>query len=724
MMVIAGLSPTRSQERATEADVGVPGDVAPADTARQGFLVNVELPLVGDRDEQVRRQISLIADSNSNAAQRPIVVLEFAATPLSEVGGEPNMGGAGTRGSQFERCLALARYLTSPEAARVRLIAYLPETVTGHAVLPVLACEEILMAESAELGRAAIDEPADLTIEGAYRDIVRRRVSLPETVAIAMLDPEAEVYALELADGNSMIASRAEASKLRDEGKVLREETIWQGGALASFSGKQMRARRWIARTVDDEIQLTNALGLAGSLRTAKQLPRVWKPVGVTIAGSLNAGRISQIIRSLEEKIRDEQINLVLFRMEETECNFRNATRMASFIAELDADEVYSLSIVRAPILGPESLIAVACQEAVLLAGASLGPDDKSAGEVMQGEATQRVLADLAARSERPLPLVSALADPNVKVQEFINQNSGKRAIFANWQVAEQLDAGQWLPKRDIAGDGPIDPQVALNYRLIDSVDDSEQLALNRIGLESAPEELSTPWLDASIQMLLSQGWLPRLLLTIGFFALMAELGNPGIGAGGFIASLCFLGFFWIEGLNGNVAWLEVLLFIAGLVAIALELFVVPGFGIFGIGGLLMLFVSVVLASQTFVWPTTSAELREVSVNLFWVACLALGGMVGLLFMHKHLERSPIFRWVTLHPEEDQEDLNFREAMAHREHLLDQEGLTITRLNPSGKAQFGRDIVAVVGTGKMIDEGVPVRVVEVRGNLVLVEETR
>ena len=148
----------------------------------------------------------------------------------------------------------------------------------------------------------------------------------------------------------------------------------------------------------------------------------------------------------------------------------------------------------------------------------------------------------------------------------------------------------------------------------------------------------------------------------------------------------------------------------------------VPGFGVFGISGMLMVLVSVVLASQTFIWPTTSAQLSEVSVNLFWVACLALGGMIGLLFMHKQLERMPLFRWVALEPDEDVDDRDYREALAHREHLLNQEGLTTTRLNPSGKAQFGRDIVPVVGTGRMIDEGVPVRVVEVRGNLILVEE--
>ncbi len=78
----------------------------------------------------------------------------------------------------------------------------------------------------------------------------------------------------------------------------------------------------------------------------------------------------------------------------------------------------------------------------------------------------------------------------------------------------------------------------------------------------------------------------------------MVELGSPGVGVGGFTSALCFLGFFWIEGLNGNVEWLEVLLFVAGIISLAIELFVLPGFGLFGIGGLVMMLVSIVLASQ------------------------------------------------------------------------------------------------------------------------------
>lgn len=701
--------------RAQDVPTGNAAEPARANE-RLGFLVDVNLPIVGERDETVRRQIGQIANANANATRRPVVVLRFIA---STVGGDADNGGMRTRGSQFERCLSLARFLTSADASRVRLIAYLPESVEGHAVLPVLACEEILAAGSAELGRASVDEPLDATIEGAYRDVVSRRATLPEPVVMAMLLNNEEVYELGLTDGTSRTAGREETRTLRDEGRILEEKTVWIGGSLASFTGRQMRSRRWIGRTVVDESEVVSALGLSNSLRTVRQLPREWRPVKIPIDSELSATRVNQIVRALNEKIDEEQVNLAVFDFDSVPCEFQQAARLANYIAGLDSEKVYSLALVKEDLLGPIGLAAAACDEACLIGGSKLGPDPTKSLD-LSDDSTQRFLNDLADNTQRPLALLSALLSSDVRVQEFIHQQNGKRAIFANWQVGLQADAGQWLAKQTIAGGDPIPSETALQYRLVDAADESASLPLSRLGIDEMPEELRSPWLDSSIEMVLAQGWLPRLLLTIGFFALMAELGSPGLGVGGFLSALCFLGFFWVEGLNGNVEALEVILFVAGLIALLMEIFVVPGFGVFGIGGLVMLFVSVVLASQTFIWPTTSQQLSEIASNLFWTACMALGGMIGLLVMHKQLERLPMFRWISLLPE-DPEEQDQRESLSHREHLLDQEGLTTTRLNPSGKAQFGRDIVPVVGNGHMIDQGVPVRVIEVRGNLVLVE---
>ncbi len=680
--------------------------------------------MVGDRDEEVILQIRRISAAHRNDKQRPVVVLQFRAVPLA---GNADAEGAqqfGTRGSQFERCLSLARFLTSSEVSRVRLIAFIPDTLEGHAVLPTLACEDIIVSSSAEVGRASIDESPDATIRGAYRDVVSRRAALPPAIVMSMLDANAEVYSVSLQDGSNRVIDRTELDELRAAGEILEEQTLWAGGTLASYVGQLMRNRRWILGNADDASELAVLLNLKGTFRTAKQLPRDWIAMAVTIDGALNNGRVNQIVRSVNELVDKDALNLLVLRIKPTQADQNAALRLAAFLASKESDQLYTLGIVDGEVRGPVALLAPACDEAVLVGPARLGPDTDDLSKLFSEPSMLLALDDLANSSERPLPLLGVLIDPSVQVQEYVHQQSGRRRIFTVDQVASQADRDLWLAKRNVAGGDLIENEVALRYRLVDSVDATETVALARLGVNAAPEELQTSWVDGAVQLLLAQGWLPRLLLTIGFFALMAELGNPGLSVGGLLAGLSFLGFFWIEALNGNVEALEVMLFVAGVVALALELFVVPGFGLFGISGLLMLLVSVVLASQTFVWPTTSAQLSELSVNLFWVACLALCGMIGLLFMHRQLEKTPFMRWISLQPasEEDAVELGHREATAHREHLYGQEGLTTTRLNPAGKAQFGSDIVSVVSVGTMIDEGVPVQVVEVQGSVVTVEE--
>ena len=119
-----------------------------------------------------------------------------------------------------------------------------------------------------------------------------------------------------------------------------------------------------------------------------------------------------------------------------------------------------------------------------------------------------------------------------------------------------------------------------------------------------------TGWADALILALATPG-VALLLLFVGIAALYAELHAPGIGIGGFIAGLCFLLFFWSKYLDGTAGWLEVLLFAAGIVCVLLEIFVLPGTAIFGLGGGLLIIASLILASQTFVLPHNEYQFRQ-----------------------------------------------------------------------------------------------------------------
>jgi len=103
---------------------------------------------------------------------RPVLVFEFSSSK--------NQSG---QGSDFERALKLARYLSSREASAAKTVAYIPHSLKGHAVLVAMACEEIIMAPEALIGDAGMDEPAeegiDPTILSGYREIANRRRTIP-----------------------------------------------------------------------------------------------------------------------------------------------------------------------------------------------------------------------------------------------------------------------------------------------------------------------------------------------------------------------------------------------------------------------------------------------------------------------------------------------------------------------------------------------------------------
>ena len=103
-------------------------------------------------------------------------------------------------------------------------------------------------------------------------------------------------------------------------------------------------------------------------------------------------------------------------------------------------------------------------------------------------------------------------------------------------------------------------------------------------GLENDPMLVEPGWADFLIRALASPG-VAVLLLLIGGAALYIELHAPGVGIGGFVAAVCFLLFFWSRYLGGTAGWLAVSLFVAGMSCLLLEVFVIPGFGIFGLGG-------------------------------------------------------------------------------------------------------------------------------------------
>jgi membrane-bound serine protease (ClpP class) len=253
---------------------------------------------------------------------------------------------------------------------------------------------------------------------------------------------------------------------------------------------------------------------------------------------------------------------------------------------------------------------------------------------------------------------------------------------------------------------------LGLASETVESFDELKQL----YGLQNDPKLIEPNWADTLVEAL-ARPELAALLLILGGVAVYAELHAPGVGVGGFIASVCFLLFFWSKFLHGTAGWLEVMLFLAGLCSLLMEIFVLPGVGVFGLGGGLLIIASLVLASQRFVLPHNETELHELRNSLITVGAAIVGMLALGMALRRYLPHAPIFNRMLLQPPQPSfpgADAGGAGGYDHQ-HLLGRRGTAATQLTPSGKAQFGDELLDVIAPGEVVDRGAAVEVVQVRG---------
>ncbi|HFB39464.1 MAG TPA: nodulation protein NfeD, partial [Oceanithermus sp.] len=168
---------------------------------------------------------------------------------------------------------------------------------------------------------------------------------------------------------------------------------------------------------------------------------------------------------------------------------------------------------------------------------------------------------------------------------------------------------------------------------------------------------------------------------------------------------LVALGLYFLGGyLAGMSGVLEVLLFFAGVLLLLAEIFLIPGFGVAGIGG-----IAAILASIYFTFGNQTLYVASLAVLLV---------TAGLLLAVRFLPRTRTGRALVL-------DSAIAGEAPPEERLKPLEGAigkALTPLRPAGVAQFGERKVDVVAEGEFIEKGSAVRVVRVEGVRVVVRK--
>ena len=221
-------------------------------------------------------------------------------------------------------------------------------------------------------------------------------------------------------------------------------------------------------------------------------------------------------------------------------------------------------------------------------------------------------------------------------------------------------------------------------------------------------------WLDRLIQFLLNP-LLQSIFMMMIIGGIFVEIRTPGIGLPLLTAVVGALLYFAPGYLGHLVSYWEILLFVVGLILIAMEIFVIPGFGVCGITGIIAVVVSLAFAmvdnAELFHWDGT-LNLEPVLMPLGIVIISSAAAIFGSVWLVKKLYETRSFDHIALRQSLTGEE-GFVGVVSGLESLVGQEVTVFTDMRPSGKVRTadGRIFEASMKYGGYAVKGQTLKVV-------------
>jgi len=254
----------------------------------------------------------------------------------------------------------------------------------------------------------------------------------------------------------------------------------------------------------------------------------------------------------------------------------------------------------------------------------------------------------------------------------------------------------------------------ALKHKVADFRADTLESLLDQSGLGGAEVRRATPNWAENLVRFLTHPIVSSLLITIGMLGIIIEIRTPGLGVPGALGVTSLGLFFWGHWLVQLAGWEELLILAAGASLIAIEVFIIPGFGLVGALGVVTLLGGIVLSM---VGAQDSHEVMLMAaVRVVFALIVAI---IASLVMMRFLPRTAVGHRLVLDTGLSAQQ-GYASAPESDSHWLGKTGHARTPLHPAGIAEIDGERVDVVSTGEPIDADEAIQVVRVDGNRVVV----
>ena len=210
------------------------------------------------------------------------------------------------------------------------------------------------------------------------------------------------------------------------------------------------------------------------------------------------------------------------------------------------------------------------------------------------------------------------------------------------------------------------------------------------------------------------------ILLIIG--GIYFELQTPGVGFPLAVALTAALLYFIPYYLNGLAENWEILAFVIGIILLVVEFFIIPGFGVFGVAGIVLTLGGLVLGmlpNQAFDFELVPSS--QLFGALLTVILAALAGIGMVFWLTPKVNEWGAFKHLTLASTQDRSQ--GYTSSTYTEDMLGKTGKVHSRLRPSGKVEIEGEIYDAYSRGEFLEHGEAIEVISTEGTSLRVKKS-
>ncbi len=393
------------------------------------------------------------------------------------------------------------------------------------------------------------------------------------------------------------------------------------------------------------------------------------------------------------------------------------------------------------------AMISVSCQDIIMRENTTIGDCAPiQIGAKLEGVEREKTESFTRAAFKRaaeangyPDVLLKAMVTMQTEVYRVENRRTGEKEFFEGHQLPSDskkynLDGKELIVKDDELL--TLTASQAFEYGVARAVVDDRAGAIgflaerDGVSFVGEPMVLETLWSEEMVRWLNSPAVM-GILVMLALLGVYIEFNTPGVGLPGLVAVLCFAIIIGSKYLVGMANWVEVALFVVGLILLLVEIFVLPGFGVAGFLGIACILAGlfgmlVKNPPDRVPWPESQLDWELFNEGVLGLLFGFVGFVILAWVLTKYLPRLQFLSGLILVPAAVRQGGGVKISMTAPPDdktagvNIGDVGEVVSTLRPTGKAKFGDAIVDVIAEAEFLDKKTKVEIIEIHGSRVVV----